>query len=101
MALTVLILACLLSYTTSRYFPKHNVTWVKENRVIVQVLANGLLLLSLWLLTFDYNGAAAFIIWLIAWMTVLSALILTTKLSLKWLYLWGMVSVLLLIIDIF
>ncbi|MGD1840436.1 MAG: hypothetical protein ACFB0B_06005 [Thermonemataceae bacterium] len=100
MALTALILACLLSYTTSRYFPARGIAWVRDYKATMLGLAGVLLLLSLWLFTFDYDGATAFIIWLIAWMTVLCTLMLTVKFSLKWLYVWSVIGVFSFIIDI-
>ena len=101
MALTSLTIACLLFYSTSRYFPlsedlQKNVSVVKNWILSTAVV---LLLLSLWWFTFEFDGVTAFVIWLTAVMTILSALILTVKLNIRWLYCWAVLCVLFIIID--
>ena len=101
MALTALTLSCLLLYSTSKYFPLREDLQKKISALknVIIGVAIVLLLLSLWWFTFEFDGTTAFVIWLTALMTILSALILTVKLSLRWLYCWAVLCVLFMVID--
>lgn len=102
MALTLLTISCLLFYSTSKYFPlsadlQKKISDIK-NWIIGAAIV--LMLLSLWSFTFEFDGVTAFVIWLTAVMTILSALILTVKLNTRWLYCWAVLCVLFIIIDL-
>ncbi|MEM8967048.1 MAG: hypothetical protein AAGE93_11570 [Bacteroidota bacterium] len=101
MGLTILTLACLLLYVTSKYFPVVGGIQASVIKHKSRVLLIGILLLVISLIAFSqhYDVLTTFIVWLTALMTILSALILTIKISLKWLYGWGALCVLFLIID--
>ena len=103
MALSVLILSCFLFYLSSKYFPlgEEYVKVLRSKRVTINIGATILLAVSLWMFRFDFDAVTAFVIWLTALMTILSAIILTVKLSVKWLYAWGVLCVFLLLLDVF
>ncbi|WKN42995.1 hypothetical protein [Tunicatimonas pelagia] len=101
MELTILVLSCLLFYAPSRYFPVDSILRVNiaQYRKVMLIGATLLLLVSFASFYQTYDGFTAFAIWLTAGTTILSALILTVKLDLRWLYGWGMLCVLFLITD--
>ncbi|MEM8967676.1 MAG: hypothetical protein AAGE93_14750 [Bacteroidota bacterium] len=100
MALAVLTFACLLLYATSRYFPSDKIEWIKLNRAKVTVMASIISLVSLYLFTLSYDFATALMFWLTAFMALLSAIILSVKLNSNWMWGWGVVSLLFIIIDV-
>ena len=99
MALTVLIIACFLFYLPSKYFPlKVNKPLAIPKRIINSIASVGALL-SLFIFTFSFDFPTALIIWLTAFMTLLSAIIISLKVSKQWVWVWGVVSLLFIIID--
>ena len=65
----------------------------------ILVIATLLLFISLVIFQRDFSGVTAWVIWLTALMTLLSALILTVKLHINWLYGWVGLCIIFLIID--
>ncbi|MEL6719289.1 MAG: hypothetical protein AAFP82_11280 [Bacteroidota bacterium] len=99
MALSILLLACFLFYGTSKYFPIQY-DFVKDHKTKLLILASVVSLLSLYLFTSSFDFATALMIWILASMTLLSAVILSVKMNTKWLWLWGFVALLFIIIDL-
>ena len=101
MALAVLILACFMFYGTSRYFPRQDISLLKEHKTSIMVLAGAISLLSLYLFSHRFDGATALLVWLTAFMTLLSAIILSVKMNVNWGWAWGGVCVLSILFDLF
>ena len=99
MALAVLTLSCLLLYKTSKYYPGKSWAIIEDRKTGVLMMASALLLLSLYLFTFDYDLATSLVFWMIALVTILSAMILTLKLSFKWIWVWGGLFIVFLMVD--
>ena len=92
MAITTTIIACLLLYGTSKYFPEGLATIgipLRKNRK--PALLVGILFLggSIWSFTLMYDTPTAIIVWSVVLMTVLSALVLSIKTHPNWLVFWG------------
>ncbi len=100
MALAVLTLACFLLYAPSRYFPSDRVAWIKRHQVTVTVMSSALSLVSLYLFTLSYDFATSLMFWLVAFMTLLSVIILSLKLNFNWVWGWGLICLLFMIIDL-
>ncbi|MEM9834675.1 MAG: hypothetical protein AAF944_28895 [Bacteroidota bacterium] len=100
MALAVLTLACLLLYATSRYFPSDSVAWTKRHQAKVTVMASVISLVSLYLFTLSYDFSTALMFWLIAFMTLLSAIILSVKINTNWMWVWWIICLLFIIVDV-
>lgn len=100
MALAVLTLSCFLFYATSKYFPITEIPFVKDHKTTIILLASAISLLSLYLFTWSYDFATALIIWIIAFMTLLSAMILSIKMNIKWIWIWGGLSILFILTDV-
>ncbi|MEM1135067.1 MAG: hypothetical protein AAGI07_04460 [Bacteroidota bacterium] len=99
MSLATLIISCLLLYSTSKYFPSNSPLRFEKSRKEIIIISIFLLFISFWALTNHYDAITSVVIWLAALMTILSSVILTIKLNIKWLYVWGSLCVLSLIID--
>ena len=100
MALAILTFSCFLLYATSKYFPKQGIKLVDQHKKAVILMASALSLCSLFLFTFWYDFATALVCWIIAFMTLLSAIILSIKLNYKWIWVWGGLSLIFILIDI-
>lgn len=100
MALAILIISSFLFYSTSKYFDAFGSKRTGKYRNWVIIIASVFSLLSIWLFASSYNLVTSIVIWSIAFMTVLSALIITVKLNKKWIYAWGSIVVLSIIIDL-
>jgi len=100
MALAVLTLACFLFYATSRYFPKAGLKRIKDNKRGMLIAASVLSILSLILFTLTYDFATSLVMWMVALMTVLSAIILSLKLNFRWVWIWGGLCLVFILIDI-
>ncbi|MEM8892923.1 MAG: hypothetical protein AAGC88_00005, partial [Bacteroidota bacterium] len=70
-----------------------------EHKIKVLSLASAISFFSLYLFTFSYDLATAIIIWLVALMTLLSSVILSVKLNPKWIWVWGALCLMFVIID--
>ena len=99
MALTVLIIACFLLYSTSRYFTGPSPLRLVGARKTVTIISILLLVISFWLLALDYDTTTTIFIWIISLMTILSSIILTIKLTINWLYVWVGICGVLLMLD--
>lgn len=100
MALAVLTLSCFLLYATSKYFPFKELAWIKKKSEMVMVIATAISFASLYLFTYTYNFETAILVWMVAFMTILSAVILSIKMNKKWIWVWSTLSVLFILIDI-
>ena len=100
MALAILTISCLLFYSTSKYFPLQEIKWLSINRNLSIWIASALSLLSLALFTISLDFTTSLIFWMIALMTVLSAIILSVKMNVKWIWVWGGLCLLFVIIDL-
>ncbi|MEM6763809.1 MAG: hypothetical protein AAF824_15790 [Bacteroidota bacterium] len=100
MALAVLIVACILLYATSRYFPVQDIQLVRKHKNIILVLASAISLLSLYIFSTSFRFETALMIWLVAFMTLLSAVILSVKMSIKWIWMWAGLCILFILWDI-
>ncbi|MEM9721899.1 MAG: hypothetical protein AAGA10_21720 [Bacteroidota bacterium] len=100
MALAVLTIACFMLYSTSRFFPVQDMPIVKTHKVKVLVLASAISLFSLYLFSRSFGFETGLMIWMIAFMTLLSAVILSIKMNLKWIWVWGGLCILFMLIDI-
>ncbi|MEM7509491.1 MAG: hypothetical protein AAF388_01080 [Bacteroidota bacterium] len=99
MALAILTIACFLLYATSKYFPVADVHYVKEHKTKIILLASAISFLSLFVFSNSYGFETALMIWLVAFMTLLSAIILSVKMNIKWVWVWGGLCVLFILID--
>ena len=99
MALAILTIACFLLYATSKYFPVADVPYVKEHKTKILLLASAISLLSLFVFSNSYDFETALMIWLVAFMTLLSAIVLSVKMNTKWVWVWGGLCVLFILID--
>lgn len=99
MALTILTLACFLYYASSRYFPEHNIALLKDKQKILILVASALALISLFIMSSTDGFATGFTVWLIASMTLLSAVIISIKLSFSWTWFWGGVCFVFILTD--
>ncbi|MEM6522755.1 MAG: hypothetical protein AAGF85_04985 [Bacteroidota bacterium] len=100
MALAALTIACLLFYMTSKYFPIENNEVITKQKWLIFSVASATAFLSLYIFTSSYGFATAFVIWLIAFMTFLSAIVLSVKMNIKWLWVWTGLALTLLVIDL-
>ena len=101
MALTILTLSCFLFYLTSKYFPSDQKIRSMTVKHKTKIMVIAVLMLFISLVTFykDFTGVTAWVMWLTALMTILSALILTVKFHIKWLYGWLGLCIIFLIFD--
>jgi hypothetical protein len=100
MALAILTISCFMFYMVSKYFPIQGIKLVTDNKKAVLVLASTLSLFSLYLFTISYDISTSIVLWMIATMTLLSAIVLSVKLNFKTVYLWGVVCILFVILDL-
>jgi len=101
MALALLIVSCFLIYSTSRYFPEGRFSWIKKHKITTQLTAGAICLVSLYLVSVSYDFTTALMIWMIALMTLLSSMILSVKMNQKWLWVWGGLCLLFIMIDLY
>lgn len=99
MALATLILACLLFYSTSKYFPFEKLAIVRTRKYLVIGVACTLAFSSFYLFIIQIDFATALMIWMIAFMTILSAMIISLKISFHWIWMWGALSLFFVVID--
>ncbi|MEM0939212.1 MAG: hypothetical protein AAF600_04735 [Bacteroidota bacterium] len=100
MALAILTIACLLLYATSKYFPKQEIKWIDQNKKTILWTATALAILSLIILNLANDFGTSLVFWMIAFMTILSAVILSVKMNIKWIWVWGGLCVIFLLIDV-
>ncbi|MEM9328276.1 MAG: hypothetical protein AAGA85_21590 [Bacteroidota bacterium] len=100
MALTVLTIACFLLYATSKYFPMQGMSWIDRRKGLWVGIGSAMVLLSLYLFTLSYDFATALMFWMIAFMTLLSAIVVSVKLNYKSIWVWGGVCLLFVLIDL-
>jgi len=100
MALAILIVACLLLYATSKYFPKQGVPWVDNNKKAILWIASVLSVFSLIIFTFSNDFGTSLVFWMVAFMTLLSAIILSVKMNEKWIWVWGGLCLFFILIDL-
>lgn len=100
MALAVLTIACMLFYASSKYFPFQDIPIVTKRKIGSIGLASAISLLSLLLFTRSLGFATALMVWMTAFMALLSAIILSVKMNRKWIWVWGVLSVLFILIDL-
>lgn len=99
MALTILTLSCFLYYASSRYFPEHSIALLKGKQKALISIASVMALISLFLMSSADGFATGFTVWLIAFMTLLSAVIISIKLSFSWTWFWGGVCLVFILTD--
>lgn len=99
MALTILIIACFLLYSTSKYFPKQGIKLIDENKKLVLGIASALAIVSLFVFNTNNDFATSLVFWMIAFMTILSSIILSIKLNFKWIWVWGSICLIFLLVD--
>jgi len=100
MALTILTIACFLLYATSKYFPRQDLTWLKDRRQVFVWIGSAASLLSLYLFTWSYDFATALMVWMITFATLLSAIVLSVKMNTRWIWVWGGFCLLFVLIDL-
>lgn len=100
MALTILTIACFLFYASSKYFPDHGIALLQWKQKTLILIASALALLSLFIMDSTDGFATAFTVWLVAFMTLLSAVIISIKLSLKWTWVWAGVCLVFILTDL-
>ena len=100
MVLLILLLASYLYYMGSKYFPGSSMkSRLKLTKYQLNSVASLLVLVAWWLLYLEYEVLTAFIYLLFAIGTLLSALVITLKLSMKWNYVWAAIGLLSLLVD--
>ena len=100
MALAFMILSCFLFYGTSRYFPMQDIPMLQDHQLKIIALAGAISILSLFLFARSFDLVTGFLVWMLAFMTVLSAIILSVKMNVKWVWAWGGLSILSIAIDL-
>lgn len=99
MALAVLTIACLLFYASSRYFPRQDIKLIANNKIAVLLAASAISIVSLVLFMVNNDFATSLVYWMIALMTLLSAIVLSVKLNFNWVWIWAGLCILFIIID--
>jgi len=86
---------------TSKYFPldENSRLSIKKSKTEITLVAVGLLCTSLYFFSRNYAIATALVIWIFAFVAILSTLIITMKFNVKWIYVWGILCILFLTID--
>lgn len=100
MALATITLACLLYYASSKYFPWYEALQLEQCKGVLVGIASAIALLAFYLFTLEYDWATALMIWSMALMTLLCAVILSIKLNDKWIWAWGALGILFLVIEL-
>lgn len=100
MALLLLLIACYLLYTASKYFPVTSVkNKIKLSKNLLKSVAV-LMVLATWLLLYlEYEVFSAIIYLLFAMGVLMSALVISLRLSPKWNYVWAVIAILFLLFD--
>ena len=101
MALATLTISCILFYMTSKYFPVSKIEVVRKNTIKTLFVASAVLILSLYLFSIEFSFITAFVVWLIAFMTLMSLIVLSIKMNDKWIWGGSLFSISSLIIDLF
>lgn len=99
MALAILVISCFSFYSTSKYFPEYGIRTGWNNKASL-FIASALALLSLVLFNLSYDFATALIFWMLAFMAILSAVILSIKMNAKWVWIWGLFCILMILVDL-
>ena len=86
---------------TSKYFPVSKIEVVRKNTIKTLFVASAVLILSLYLFSIEFSFITAFVVWLIAFMTLMSLIVLSIKMNDKWIWGWSLFSISSLIIDLF
>lgn len=101
MALAALLISCFLFYASSKFFPiAYWSEFLKPYKTIANAAAAALAFLSLFLLTYPFEFPTALLVWMTALMTLLSAVILSVKINTQWLWFWGVIGLLFILIDL-
>lgn len=100
MALATLTLACLLLYATSKYFPIRKIKVIDDHRTKVILLAGAISLFSLYLFSRSFDFSTALMVWTVAFMTLLSAVILSVKMNAHSIWVWGGLCFLFILIEL-
>lgn len=101
MYITLIVLASLAFYLPSKYFPRIPLAnWEPhQNPRLYRFAGLVLLVAALWSLSLRYDGPTGLVVWLCLIMLILPALVMTLTLGWKWLYGWGTLVLLSLLID--
>ena len=99
MALTLLTISCVLFYSTSKYFPKHGVKGVEGKEKWIRIVASTFSFLSLYFFTYSYDLSTSLVFWMVAFLTLLSSIILSIKMNVRWIWVWGSLCVFFILID--
>lgn len=100
MAPATLTLACLLLYATSKYFPIREIGIIDDHRNKIILLAGAVSLFSLYLFSRSFDFPTALMVWMAAFMTLLSAVILSVKMNLYSIWVWGGLCLLFIVIEL-
>ncbi|MEM9859477.1 MAG: hypothetical protein AAF843_19140 [Bacteroidota bacterium] len=100
MALATLTIACLLFYTTSEYSPIGNNTVIAKQKWVILSVASAIAFLSFYIFIVSHGFATAIVIWTIAFMTLLSSIIVSVKMNPKWLWLWTVFCIFIMLLDL-
>lgn len=95
----MLIIGCLFLYATSKYYPVQ-IELLRRWKMVVLFGSSSLILWAWYLFTKHYDTATAWMVWLIALITILACIILSIKMHPKATWFWGMISVLFILLDI-
>lgn len=100
MVLLLLLVASYLYYMGSKYFPVSSVrSKIKLTKYQLISVASLLVLAAWWHLYLEYEAFTAIVYLLIAMGTLMSALMISLKLSPRWNYIWAAIGILFLIVD--
>lgn len=101
MALLLLLIASYLFYRTSKYFPVRSMKYkIKLSKNQLKSIAALMVLAVWWFLYLEYGAFSAVIYLLFAMGTLMSALVISLKLSPKWNYVWAAIGILFLLVDL-
>jgi len=100
MVLLLLLVASYLYYMGSKYFPVSSMkSKLRLTKSQLNSVASLFVLAAWWLLYLEYEALTAFIYLLFGIGTLMSALVIMLKLSMKWNYVWAAIGLLFLIVD--
>ena len=100
MALAILIVSCVVLYSTSKYSPIRRVLLIEKDKKLTITVACVILLLSFFFFSTYYDFTTALVVWLISFMTILSAVVLSIKMNVKWIWIWGGFCILMILVDL-
>jgi hypothetical protein len=88
MAMSALIISCMLFYSVSKYFPLKIPKIFRVKKALIVAVSFAFAFLSLYVLTYEYDPVTALVIWIVAVMTLLSCIVLTLTLYKISFYAW-------------